>query len=171
MTMRRVLIVGAAVLLVAGAAWAQGEDAGSEAEVDPLAELAALGDAMADEGPEGGGSIRAKKDADLQRSKRIKDKRNFEAKVQSVQAKSFPIVAVTVKVTRPGKEGPGAKVGRNQIVVVVPKLKVEGKSVAMEDEETRRNAGAFYLKAGDKVAVRLGANKGKYWEADYIERK
>lgn len=169
--MRRMLIVGSAVLLVAGLAWAQGEGGEAGGDVDPLAELAALGDAMADTGPEGGGSIRAKKDADLERSKRIKDKRNFEAKVQSVQAKRFPIVAVTVKVTKPGKEAPGATVKRNQVIVVVPKLKVAGKSVAMDDVETRRNAGAFYLQSGDKVVVRLGASKGKYWEADYIERK
>ena len=170
--MRKMLIVGSAVLLMAGVAWAQDDaDAEADAELDPLAELAALGDAMADEGPEGGGSIRAKKDADLERTKRIKDKRNFEAKVQSVQGKSFPIVAVTVKVTKPGKDGPSAKVKRNEVIIVVPKLKVAGKSVAMDDEQTRRNAGAFYFKAGDKVVVRLGANKGKYWEADYIERK
>lgn len=169
--MRRMLIVGFAVVLMAGGAWAQDEDSEADVDVDPLAELAALGDAVADVGPEGGGSIRAKKDADLERTKRLKDKRNFEAKVQTVQGKRFPIVAVTVKVTKPGKDGPGAKVERNQVIVLVPKLKAAGKSIAMDDDATRRNAGAFYLRSGDKVAVRLGANRGKYWEADYIERK
>ena len=39
-------------------------------DVDPLAELAALGDAIAETGPEGGGSIRAKRDVDPEVAKR-----------------------------------------------------------------------------------------------------
>lgn len=166
--MRATLTVGCAVLLLAVTAYAQ--DEGGEDD-DPLAALAELGDSVAEEGPEGGGSIRAKKEGDLERSKRLKDKRNFEARVESVNKKSFPIVAVTVKITKPAKEGPGKAVKKNDKMVVVPKLKVDGKSIAMNDADTLLNAGAFYLKKGDKIVVRLGTNKGKYWEADYIERK
>ena len=50
-----------------------------ELEFDPLAELAALGEEAVATGPEGGGSIRAKKDIDLSRQQRIKDPKNIEA--------------------------------------------------------------------------------------------
>jgi hypothetical protein len=143
-----------------------------EEELDPLAELAALGDEAVDTGPEGGGSIRAKKDADLSRTRRLKDPKNLEARVEEVITKGFPIVAVKVKVSRPAKEGEGKKIAKNTKLVLLPRLVVEGKSVALEDEATRINAGAYYLKKGDKVAVRLGENrKSNLWQADYIERK
>ncbi len=69
------------------------------------------------------------------------------------------------------KDAEGKSIKKNDTLVVVPKLKVEGKTVALADSPTLINAGSFYLQAGDKVMIRLGANKGKYWEADYIERK
>ncbi|MEE8409111.1 MAG: hypothetical protein V3T05_05870 [Myxococcota bacterium] len=169
--MRATLTVGCAVLLLAVAANAQDEGGEEGEEEDPLAALAELGDAVAEVGPEGGGSIRAKKEVDLDRSKRLKDKRNLEARVESVNKKRFPIVAVTIKVTKPAKDGAGKAVKKNDKMVVVPKLKVVDKNIAMTDADTLLNAGAFYLKKGDKVGVRLGTNKGTYWEADYIERK
>ena len=64
------------------------------------------------------------------------------------------------------------KIAKNTKLVLVPKLKVKGKAVALDDDATLINAGAFYLKKGDKVVVRLGANKkSNLWEAEYIERK
>lgn len=152
-------------LLIGASVEAQDDD------VDPLAELAELGDALADDGPEGGGSIRAKKDADLTRSKRIKDPNNFEAKVDSVKGAKFPLVAIRLKITKPAKKGAGKALKRNQQIVIYPKLKVSGGKVALEDGATLINAGAFYLQKGDKVVVRLGTQKGKLWEAEYIERK
>jgi len=143
----------------------------AQADDDPLAELAALGDAMAEEGPEGGGSIRAKRDVDPAIAKRKGDKRNVEGKVQEIVSGKFPFVAVKIKVSRPAKEGDGSKFKKNELLVVVPKLKLEGKRVAMDDGDTRLNAGAFYLQSGDRVLVRVGAKKGQVWEAEYIERK
>ena len=140
-------------------------------DVDPLAELAALGDAIAETGPEGGGSIRAKRDVDPEVAKRMKDPKNFEGKVEMVKLGRFPAVAIKIKVTKPAKDGAGKSIKRNASLVVIPKLKVDSGKVAMEDGSTLINAGAFYLKKGDKVLVRLGAEKGKVWEADYIERK
>ena len=169
--MRVSLIVGCTALLLSFAAYAQ-EDAAEEAmDVDPLAALAELGDAVADTGPEGGGSIRAKKDANLERAKRLKDKNNLEARVESTDTKGFPLVAISLKVSKPAKTGPGKELKKNTKIRVIPKLAVKAKAVDMNDDATRLNAGAFYLKKGDKVMVRLGANKGKYWEAEYIERK
>jgi hypothetical protein len=165
--MRSMLIASNIVLLVASTAYAQQP----AATADPLAELAALANDTAGAGPEGGGSIRAKKDADLTQSKRLKDPKNLEAKIDSVAMKDFPLVALTVTVLVPAKEGAGKDVKKNEKVIIAPKLKVDGKAVSMSDPDTLINAGAYYLRKGDKVAIRLGENKGKYWEAEYIERK
>lgn len=163
----RAMIVGTAMLglLLLGPS-AEAQDA------DPLAELAALGDAVAETGPEGGGSIRAKKDADLTRTKRLKDKRNVEGRVEAISSARFPLVAVTVKVRRPAADGAGkTAVKKNDTIVVVPKLAFDGKQPKMTDDGTRINAGAFYLQKGDKVMIRLGAKSKNVWEAEYIERK
>lgn len=161
--MRTMLAIGAVALLWTGVAGAQ--------EEDPLAALAALGSAVSDAGPEGGGSIRAKKEADTSRPQRLNDKRNVEAKVEEVSVKGFPIVALKLRVAKAAADGAGKAMKANDKIVVVPMLKVAGKQVDMGDEATRINAGAFYLQSGDKVMVRLGAQKGKYWEVEYIERK
>ncbi len=161
------MLIASSIVLVAVAAEAQTPAAAA----DPLAELAALANDAAGAGPEGGGSIRAKKDADLTQSKRLKDPKNLEAKVDSVASKDFPLVALTVVVLAPAKEGAGKDIKKNDKIIVAPKLKVDGKAVSMSDPDTLVNAGAFYLRKGDKVAIRLGENKGKYWEAEYIERK
>ena len=173
--MRAIWLLSAAVVMwVSPFVFAQEGDKpaeAAEAEFDPLAELAALGDAVAEEGPEGGGSIRAKREVDKTLMARLKDKRNIEAKVEKVKLGKFPIVAVKLKITRPAKEGAGKAIKRNSSIVVVPNLKVDGGKVLLKDKDTLLNAGAFYLKRGDKVAVRLGEQKGKVWMADYIERK
>lgn len=161
--MRTVFAVSTALFLVAASVEAQ--------EADPLAELAALGSAVSDTGPEAGGSIRAKKEADTGRMQRLNDAKNFEGKVEQVTTKGFPIVAVKVRVAKPAKDGTGKALKANEYIVVVPKLKVENKQVQLQDEATMTNAGAFYLKQGDKVMVRLGEKKATYWEAEYIERK
>ncbi|MBN1960317.1 MAG: hypothetical protein JW841_05180 [Deltaproteobacteria bacterium] len=140
-------------------------------EDDPLAELANLGDSVAEMTEEGGGSIRAKKDADLTRSKRLKDRKNFEAKVEDIKIGKFPIVALKLRVIKEAKDGAGKSVKRNEELVIIPKLKIKGGKVALDDADTLINAGSYYLQQGDKVMVRLGKQKGKVWEADYIERK
>jgi hypothetical protein len=137
---------------------------------DPLAELAALGDAVASSGPEGGGSIRAKREVDPAVAQRQGDARNYEAKVEEVKGGKFPVVALRLKIMKPAKQGV-AEVKKDGMIVIVPKLKVDAGKVDMNDADTRLNAGAFYLQPGDKVLVRLGANKGKVYEAEYIERK
>lgn len=148
-----------------------GPSAEAQDELDPLAELAALGDEIAEVGPEGGSSIRAKKEADLSRTKRFKDRRNFEAVVESVNTARFPLVAVKLKVRKPAREGEGKELERNAKLVVVPVMKFNGKIADLTDEETLLNAGAYYLKRGDKVMVRLAGKRGKAFNAEYIERK
>ncbi len=146
--------------------------AAAQDEADPLAELAALGEEMSEGGPEGGGSIRAKRDVDPAIRARKGDKRNIQAKVQSIKMGAFPAVAIKLKITKSAKDGAGKDIKRNSTIVVMPTLKIIKGHVNMKDAETLLNAGAFYLQAGDKVVVRLGKNtKGTLWQADYIERK
>lgn len=147
------------------------DPAAPAAESDPLAELASLGDAIAESVQEGGGSIRAKKDVDLSRAKRLKDEKNLEARVEATRSGSFPAVALRLKVLKPAKDGAGKSLKVSESIVVVPKLKVVGTALALDDGDTVRNAGAYYLQVGDKVMVRLGAQKGQVWQAEYIERK
>lgn len=161
--MKKAAVVLTVVLLASARLFAQGSD--------PLAELAALGNAVGETQTEAGGSIRAKKEGDITRTQRLNDSKNVEAKVESITTKGFPVVAIRLKVQKPAKEGTGTSVKANDIVTVVPKLKTANGAVTMSDSETMLNAGAFYLQDGDKVVVRLGAKKGSYYEADYIERK
>jgi hypothetical protein len=154
-----VFLVGAG----AGVAYAQ--------DNDPLAELAALGSAMADASqPQAGGSIRAKREVDPTLAKRLKDPKNLEAKVEAVKPGKFPAAAVVVKVTQPAKEGTGKGVNKNDSLVIVPRFKVEKGQVLMTDADTVINAGSFYLQSGDKVSIRLGEKRDRVWEAEYIER-
>ncbi|MEZ4271066.1 MAG: hypothetical protein R3C68_06430 [Myxococcota bacterium] len=143
----------------------------SAQEEDPLAELAALGDAIAEMTPEGGGSIRAKRSVDTALQDRIKDKRNVEAKVDFVKQGKFPRAAVRVKVLNPAKQGAGKDVKKNDTLVLIPEMMVTKGSIALDDEATMINAGAYYLVKGDKVMIRLGQKSGKVWKAQYIERK
>ena len=160
--MKKVLVMGV-ILLAAARVLAQGSD--------PLAELAALGNAVGEAQPEAGGSIRAKKEGDVGRTQRLNDAKNVEAKVVEVNTKGFPVVALRLNVQKPAKEGAGKDVKSNDKIVVVPKLKVTGGNVELKDPQTMMNAGAYYLQEGDKVAVRIGEKKGNYYEAEYIERK
>ncbi len=162
----RIMTIGAAVI----ALMMLGPSAEAQ-EGDPLAELAALGDEMAETGPEGGGSIRAKKEADLDRTMRLKDKRNVEAQVEGVNTARFPFVAVKLKIRKPATDGAGKSVKKNSEIVVVPAMKFSGKSADLTDEATLMNAGAYYLQRGDRVMVRLGEKKGSVWSAEYIERR
>jgi len=140
-------------------------------ELDPLAELDILGEALADTGPEGGGSIRAKRELDKTVLARIKDKRNLEGKVDQVKRGKFPLVAVRLKVTRPAKDGPGKGIKKNSKLVVVPTHKISGSSVEIAEDSSIINAGAYFLKRGDRVVVRLGEQRKNTWSAEYIERK
>jgi hypothetical protein len=138
---------------------------------DPLAELAGLGDAIAATAPEGGGSIRAKRDASSDLLTRLQDNNNLQAKVEEVKNGKFPAVALRIKVIKAPAKGKVAAAAKDATLVVVPAMKVSDGRVDMADDATRINAGAYYLREGDRVMVRLGKQKGNMWEAEYIERK
>lgn len=168
--MKRMMSAIAVGLILAGAAAAAAEVEGDL--FDPLEALASLGDSLlADESEEGGGSIRARQTRDRLAVLRLKDSRNLEAKITTIRKGTFPTVALKVKVTRPAQEGAGAKMAKNQTLVVFPRLKFSSSVVDLADDPTLLNAGAYYLHRGDKVMIRLGYQRGRVWEADYIERK
>lgn len=137
-----------------------------------IEELQELGDAAATEAePKGGGSIRAKKEAELARTTRLGRAANLQAKVEAVSRGRFPLVALRLRVTRPAGTGEGAGVAKNSILVVTPKVAITPGGVNLGDSATELNAGAYYLQRGDTVAVRLGEKRGRTWIADYVERK
>jgi hypothetical protein len=137
-----------------------------------IEELRDLGEAAATEtDPKGGGSIRAKKEAELARRTRLGREANLQAKVEAVSRGRFPLVALRLRVTRPARMGAGAAVARGGILVVTPKVVIARGGVDLGDPATELNAGAYYLQRGDKVAVRLGEKHSRTWIADYVERK
>jgi hypothetical protein len=140
-----------------------------EAVENPLAELSALGDEMVATGPEAGGSIRAKRDVPLDRLAR--DPCELEAKVEEVVRGTFPLAAVRVRVLQPPVGGPGSGLEKNQVVVLLPRLAMDQGRVAYRDAATVRNTGAFYLKRGDRLRVRLEERRaGGQWWFTSVER-
>lgn len=139
---------------------------------DAASAMQAMGDQLAADNPEGGGSIRAKKEPDTTAMARKNDKRNITAKVVGMKKGAFPQVALVVKVTKPADDGPNKdKVKKDDQLILAPNYKLAGKTVDLADNDSVLNAGAFYLAEGDTVYVRLDALTGKVWKVAYIERK
>ncbi len=159
----RALIGGTALLLLPHVAQA--------AEDDPLAELDKLAVSVVANSTQAGGSIRAKLRVDSGQAERTKDPRNLEAiVVEVVQGSRAPLAVIRVKVMRAAQEGPGQAQMRNASLVLRPALLFLGDQPNFAHEATQRNAAAYYLRAGDRVAVRLGAQHDTVWEAAYLER-
>lgn len=150
------------VLLLAPAALAD--------DKDPASAMKDMGDQLAMENPEGGGSIRAKKEPDTSAVQRKNDKKNIQARVISIKKGAFPQVALVLKVTKPAEDGPN-KSAKDAQLIVVPSYKLAGKTVDLADQSSVLNAGAFFLAEGDTVFVRLDGQEGKLWKAGYIERR
>src|SRR4051794_11264763 len=109
-------------------------------EKDPAAAMQEMGEQLAMENPEGGGSIRAKKEPDMAAQQRKNDKRNLQARVVSVKKGSFPSVALVVKVSKPAEEGKGKEVAKDAQLIIVPNYKLTGKAVDLKDDATLLNA-------------------------------
>lgn len=162
--MKKLSLAVVSALLLTPAAFAD--------DKDPAAAMKDLGDQLAMENPEGGGSIRAKKDPDTSATQRKNDKKNVQARVISIKKGAFPQVALVLKVTKAAEDGPNKdKAAKDAQIIVVPTYKLNGKTVDLADQPSVLNAGAFYLAEGDTVFVRLDAQDGKLWKAGYIERR
>lgn len=143
----------------------------SFAEDDPAAAMAALGDQLAMDNPEGGGSIRAKKDPDTKAAQRKASPDNLQARVVSLKKGAFPQVGLVLKVLKPATKGAGKDIAKDAQLIVTPTYKFAGKAADLSDEATTLNAGAYYLAEGDTVFVRLDAKTGNVWKASYVERR
>ncbi len=142
----------------------------SPADDDPLLALRSLGDALAEQAPEGGGSIRAKPEVDTSRAQMLAQPENLLAVVGEIQRGRFPLTAVKVRVLRPAQAGAGSRLQPGDELVLLPLLKLVGDTPDLSDQATVRNQGAYYLKVGDKVRVCLGETSGKAIFATRIER-
>ena len=150
-----------------------------EPEVDddsdnPLSELAQLGEAAAGGDkqavPEAGGSIRAKNEPDLVRSTRLSDPGNVRARVEAIVRGRFPLVALRIQVLEPARDNIGSKVKKGDRIVVIPEVRMIKGRLRRGDEASEINAGSYYLKKGDKIAVRPGTDEDGRWVAVYVER-
>ncbi len=117
-----------------------------------------------------GSSLRAKKTADL--AKLLGDRKTTAmGRVRSVSwGKVFPAMVVEVQILR-GPVGPlGKQLRKGKKVNFIPVLKTKGGAIDWTDENTQINLGARYLKRGDKVRIKIGAQKKNAYEAELISR-
>lgn len=135
---------------------------------DDFGALAAAAGESDDSGS--GSSLRAKKAADL--AKLFADQKNTAlGKVVSVKPGAFPKSVVIVQVLR-GPTGPeGAKIRKGAKIAFTPVLKMKGAAVDWSDEDTQLNAGAWYMRANDKVRIKLGKEDKGGFEAELIDRE
>lgn len=137
---------------------------------NPLEELSALGEEILAGGPDAGGSIRAKKEPPMDALR--SDPCRLRGRVEEVTLGRFPLAAVRVRILESPREGPGTELGKNDVVVVLPRLEVERGEVQMQDPGTARNASAFYLTKGDRVLARLESKRADgLWWAEVIVRE
>ena len=123
-----------------------------------------------DQDPDSGSSLRAKKAADLDRL--YADAASGAlGKVVSVEQTQFPASIVTVQVLR-GPTGALAKdVRKGAKIKFKPVLKMSGKAPDWSDEYTQVNTGAWFLRAGDQVRVKIGKGAADAYEAALIDRQ
>lgn len=135
-------------------------------------DFGALADAaLSDEGGEGSGSsLRAKKVADLDKMFKDKDKLALGT-VVGVSYGQYPSAVVTVKIIGAPKGPLGNKVRRGANIKFRPLIKMKGTSPDWADDGTQVNAGAWYLKAKDRVRVLIGGEAKDVYEAVAIDRQ
>ncbi len=103
-----------------------------------------------------GSSIRAKKRAELQ--KLLKDRKTVAyGRIVAVQSADFPRTRLKVRILRAptGKFG-DKTIRRGRNVIFAPIVKMKDGRPDFEDEGTLANIGAWFLKKGDKVRIRVG---------------
>lgn len=123
-----------------------------------------------DEGEGSGSSLRAKKTADLARL--FADAgTTAQGKVVSVTPGEFPHATVVVQVLRGPTGALAASLKKGAKVTFKPVLKMSGKAPDWNDEDTQVNIGAWYLRAGDQVRIKLGKQDKDTFEAVLIDRQ
>lgn len=99
-----------------------------------------------------GSSIRASRVSDFSDVLGPK-KEQLMARVVSVERHRFPVVVVTLKVTRVPKGALGVRPG--QTLKVIPRVKSRNGIVDPHDKASKLNVGGWYAVKGDRIRVRL----------------
>lgn len=115
-----------------------------------------------------GSSIRATKQASMVEV--VQDPAvRVPATVLEVKHGTYPFVAVTVKIDQVPKGVQSLKKGAK--ATVVPRINAPKGVIARDDEQSKMNVGAWYVKKGDKVMLKLeGKTEQGFWVADRFER-
>lgn len=134
-------------------------------DADPLAALAGLGASTGpSETPEGGGSIRASKPTPMA-ALTPEVGTLFEADVVEVVRGTFPVVSVKVRLKKLAKNVTFKnKLRYGNMVEAVVKLG------NIRERQTQQTLGAYYLKKGDRVSVRLLERDEGGYATDWLER-
>lgn len=140
-----------------------GVDFGGEEDMTLLA-AAALEDDV-----DSGSSLRAKTTADLK--KILSDRATVaQGQVVSVTQGAFPNVTVNVRVLSGPTGELGKAIRKGQTVAFTPTFAKKGDQLDLSQTTTQTNVGAYFLKAGDRVSVKVGKAAGKGFEAELITR-
>lgn len=132
-------------------------------------DMGLLAAAAADEGIDSGSSLRAKKTASL--AKLFKDRATVaQGKVVAVTQGAFPNVKVSVRILRGPTGDLGKKVRKGKTLHFTPVFSKKAGKVDFSDAKTQNNLGAYFLKKGDRVRVKVGKAAGDGFEAVVISR-
>lgn len=117
-----------------------------------------------------GSSLRAKKKAQL--AALLKDQNKLAlGRVRAVHQGQFPNVVVEVRLDRAPAGPLGKKIRKGQTIRFQPKFSQKGDHIDWRVAENQWNVGAWHLRAGDRVKVRVGAEqKDGSFAADVITR-
>lgn len=134
-------------------------------------DLGLLAAASLDDGIDSGSSLRAKKTGDLK--KLFKDRATVaRGQVVGVRTGAFPKVIVKVRILSGPTGELGKTIRKGKTIAFVPAFEMNKKGKPkLSDTETQTNLGAYFMKKGDRVKVKVGQalKKGRY-EAVVITR-
>lgn len=141
----------------------------SEVELGGEDDMGLLAAAAMEDDIDSGSSLRAKKTADLK--KLLKDRATVaQGKVVGVKSGRFPGTKISVRILSGPTGALGKTIRKGKTIVFVPTLKMKKGQLDLKDTATQTNLGAYFLKAGDRVKVKVGPPIKGGFEASLITR-
>lgn len=117
-----------------------------------------------------GSSLRAKKTADLDAM--FKDQAvTAQGTVVDAGGTKFPNAEVTVTILRAPSGDLGKDIRKGKQVKFKPEFRMKGNDVDWSDPSSQMNAGAWFMKKGDRVLVKIGKGSNGAYEAEVIARE